>query len=121
MIRPPTWSDAASRTFQRTGGDIREVLRTILTSPDFRSAAAYGAKIKKPFELVASSLRAVSAQIGEPPPRTAGFAIRNFGVQPDHERETGSQGSWVNARADWESDSTITRLRTATRTLVPRG
>ena len=59
--------EAASRTFLQTGGDIREVLRTIFTSPQFLSADAYRAKIKKPLELVASSLRAVNAQIEVPP------------------------------------------------------
>lgn len=54
--------DAASRTFQRTGGNIREVLRTIFASSAFRSPGAYRAKIKKPLELVVSSLRAVNAE-----------------------------------------------------------
>ena len=54
---------AASRTFQQTGGDIREVLRTIFTSSQFRSTDVYRAKIKKPFELIMSSLRAVKADI----------------------------------------------------------
>ncbi len=55
--------EAASRTFQKTGGDIREVLRTIFTSAQFRSPEAYRAKIKKPLELVVSSLRAVKPEI----------------------------------------------------------
>ena len=55
--------DAASRTFQQTGGDIREVLRTILRSPQFRSSEAYRAKIKKPIELIVSSLRAATADV----------------------------------------------------------
>lgn len=63
---PQAVIDAASRTFLRTGGDIREVLRTILTSPQFRSPDSYQSKIKKPFELVVSSLRAVTADVGDP-------------------------------------------------------
>jgi uncharacterized protein (DUF1800 family) len=54
---------AASRTFQQTGGDIRAVLRTIFKSPQFRSPEAYRAKIKKPIELIVSSLRAVNAEV----------------------------------------------------------
>ena len=54
---------AASRTFQQTGGDIREVLRTIFKSPQFRSPDVYRAKIKKPLELIASALRAVDTEI----------------------------------------------------------
>ena len=52
----------AAATFTRTGGDIRETLRTIVTSPEFFSQSAYRAKVKSPFELVASSLRALGAQ-----------------------------------------------------------
>ena len=55
--------EAAGRTFQKTGGDIREVLRTIFTSAQFRSPETYQSKIKKPLELVVSSLRAVRAEI----------------------------------------------------------
>ena len=54
---------AASRTFQQTSGDIREVLRTILSTPQFRSIDVYRAKIKKPVELVVSALRAVNAEL----------------------------------------------------------
>ena len=62
---PAAVIDAAARTFQQTGGDIRQVLATILTSPQFRSAEALQAKIKKPLELVVSSLRAGSAEIAD--------------------------------------------------------
>jgi uncharacterized protein (DUF1800 family) len=59
---PPTSVvDRAAATFARTDGDIREVVRTIVTSPEFFSRAAYRAKVKTPFELVASALRAVGA------------------------------------------------------------
>jgi len=37
-------------------------LRTILISPEFNSRAAFRAKVKSPFELVASSLRALGAE-----------------------------------------------------------
>jgi uncharacterized protein (DUF1800 family) len=67
---PAAVVDAAARTFERTGGDIREVLRTIFSSSGFRSTSVYGAKVKKPFELIVSSLRAVNARIKEPLPRT---------------------------------------------------
>jgi uncharacterized protein (DUF1800 family) len=55
--------EAGARTFRQTGGDIREVLRTILGSAQFRSPAVYRAKIKKPFELVMSALRAGKAEL----------------------------------------------------------
>ena len=64
---PADLVDAASRTFAQTGGDIREVLKTIFTHPQFFSREVYQAKVKKPFELVVSSLRTVEADIGTSP------------------------------------------------------
>jgi uncharacterized protein (DUF1800 family) len=58
---PPALVDRAAETFRKTDGDIREVVRTIATSPEFFSHAAYRSKVKAPFELVASALRAVGA------------------------------------------------------------
>jgi hypothetical protein len=54
--------ERATQTYLRTDGDIREVVRTIVTSPEFFSRTAYRSKVKSPFELVASALRAVGAQ-----------------------------------------------------------
>ncbi len=52
----------AAETFRKTDGDIREVVRTIITSPEFFSRAAYRSKVKSPFEVVVSALRALGAQ-----------------------------------------------------------
>jgi len=60
----------AARTFRDSGGDIRAVLRTIFSSREFFSRAAYRAKIKSPFELVASALRGLGAA-ADTTPRTA--------------------------------------------------
>ena len=40
----------AAETFRRTDGDIRETLRTIVTSPEFFSTAAYRAKVNVSFK-----------------------------------------------------------------------
>jgi uncharacterized protein (DUF1800 family) len=71
--------DRMAAAFLKSDGDIRTVMRTMIYSPDFWSREAYHAKIKKPFELVASTVRAIgfdgdlpaalvqwSARIGEP-------------------------------------------------------
>jgi len=42
--------------------------RTILTSPEFLSPAAYYAKVKTPFELVVSALRATATEVGDARP-----------------------------------------------------
>ncbi|MEP6733814.1 MAG: DUF1800 domain-containing protein [bacterium] len=59
---PQELVDRAAQTFLRTNGDMREVMRTIVTSPEFFSRSAYRSKVKSPFELVASALRAIGAQ-----------------------------------------------------------
>jgi uncharacterized protein (DUF1800 family) len=58
---PAELVERATRVFLRTDGDLREVVRTIVTSPEFFGRAAYRSKVKSPFELVASALRAVGA------------------------------------------------------------
>jgi uncharacterized protein (DUF1800 family) len=60
---PQALVDRAARRFRETNGDIREVVRTIITSPEFFAAAAYRAKVKSPFEFVASAVRATAAQV----------------------------------------------------------
>ncbi len=59
---PKELVERATQSFLSTDGDIREVVRTIVTSPEFFSRNAYRSKVKSPFELVASALRAVGAQ-----------------------------------------------------------
>jgi len=58
---PASLVDRAAETFRRTDGDIREVVRTIVTSQEFFASSAYRAKVKSPFELVVSALRAMNA------------------------------------------------------------
>jgi uncharacterized protein (DUF1800 family) len=60
---PPALVDRAAARFHESDGDLREVMRTILTSPEFLSPDAYRAKVKTPFEFVASALRATSADV----------------------------------------------------------
>ena len=60
---PPALVDRAAKTFRRTDGDLREVMRTILTSPEFLAPAAQRAKVKAPFEYVASALRSTRASV----------------------------------------------------------
>ncbi len=63
---PDALVDRMAQTFLKTDGDIREVLRTMIYSPEFWSKDAYRAKIKTPFELVVSATRAVGAEVDVP-------------------------------------------------------
>jgi uncharacterized protein (DUF1800 family) len=60
---PPALVERASARFRETRGDLREVMRTILTSPEFLSRDAYRAKMKTPFEFVASAVRSIDANV----------------------------------------------------------
>lgn len=98
---PPALVDRAAQTFLHTGGDIREVIRTIVTSPEFFSTAAYRAKVKTPFEPVASALRAMNAK-PDTTPRLAGLVALlgepEFGRQtPDGWPDQGE--AWMNTGA----------------------
>jgi len=55
---PEALVDRAAATYMKTNGDIREILRTIFYSAEFNSREAYRAKVKSPFELVVSAIRA---------------------------------------------------------------
>lgn len=67
---PAALVERAAATFRSTDGDIGETVRTIVTAPEFFAADTYRAKVKSPFELVVSALRAVNAA-PDTTPRTA--------------------------------------------------
>jgi len=58
---PQSLIDRTAQVFLKTDGDLREVVRSILTSPEFWSAESYRAKIKTPFEMTVSAVRALGA------------------------------------------------------------
>jgi uncharacterized protein (DUF1800 family) len=75
---PSALVERVATTFRASGGDIRAVLTTIFTSPEFWSAAAHRAKIKTPLEVVASAVRALDGRIepaGAGPAGTGGGGV----------------------------------------------
>jgi uncharacterized protein (DUF1800 family) len=60
---PAALVNRMAATFLKKDGDLRAVLKTMFDSPEFWSRGAYRAKIKSPLEMVASSLRAIDAQV----------------------------------------------------------
>src|ERR1700716_2641247 len=65
---PDSLVDRAAARFRETDGDLREVMRTILASPEFLSPDAYRAKVKTPFEFVVSAVRALGADVQDAKP-----------------------------------------------------
>jgi uncharacterized protein (DUF1800 family) len=63
---PPALVTRMAKTFEKSRGDIRAVMTTMIYSPEFWSRAAFRAKVKTPFELVASTARALGADVDQP-------------------------------------------------------
>jgi len=57
-----------AKAYDKSKGDIRAVMTAMIYSPEFWSRAAFRAKVKTPFELVASTVRAVRADLDQPLP-----------------------------------------------------
>jgi uncharacterized protein (DUF1800 family) len=63
---PPALVDRMAKTYLKSDGDIRQVLRTLFTSPEFWSREAYRAKVKTPEEFVVSAVRATGGEVQRP-------------------------------------------------------
>jgi len=63
---PQSLIDKMAKTFAEQNGDIKQVLITMVSSPEFWSKKYQREKIKSPFELVISSVRALNADISQP-------------------------------------------------------
>src|SRR4030095_7180198 len=55
---PKTPVDRMAKTFMDTDGDLREVMTTLLTSPEFLLEDTWQKKMKSPLEVAASAVRA---------------------------------------------------------------
>jgi len=98
---PQSVIDDAAAVFLKTNGDIREVVRTIVTSNEFYSQQAFRSKVKSPFEVVVSAMRALNAQPDSTPRTAQAIAFLGqplFGHQaPNGYPETGD--AWMNTGA----------------------
>jgi len=98
---PQALVERAAETFRATGGDLRAVVRTILTSDELLAAGARGAKVKTPLEFVVSALRTTGADVADASAvvrRLAQLGMPLYGAQPP----TGyadTAVAWVNTGA----------------------
>lgn len=94
---PASIVDRAAKVFLDTKGDLREVTRVIVTSPEFFSAEARRAKVKNPFEFVVSSIRVSGANVTLVQPLVQALqqalGMPLYGAQPP----TG----WGDTAEDW--------------------
>jgi uncharacterized protein (DUF1800 family) len=91
----------AAQRFQQTGGDLREIVRIIVTSPEFFAKEAYRAKVKTPFEFVVSAVRATAYDAPSAQPlvqsvRELGMPL--YGAQPPTGYPDRAE-AWVNSGA----------------------
>jgi uncharacterized protein (DUF1800 family) len=98
---PPALVDRMAQTFLKKDGDIREVLKTMLHSPEFWSPEAYRTKVKTPLEFVVSAVRVTGGDLTDPMPvarQLQNLGMPLYGMQPP----TGysmKADAWVNSSA----------------------
>ena len=98
---PQALVNRMAETFLKKDGDIREVLRTMFHSPEFWAADAYRAKMKTPFEFVASAARASGADIQNALPLVATLnrmGMPLYAMQPPTGYSMKAE-AWVNSSA----------------------
>ena len=87
--------------FHRSGGDIKATLRAIFSDKEFFAPENYRAKIKTPFELAVSSIRALGAETNGGPAMLA--MLNKLGEVPyGYQAPTGypdTAADWVNTGA----------------------
>jgi uncharacterized protein (DUF1800 family) len=98
---PQPLVDRMAQTFLKKDGNIREVLKTMLDSPEFWAPDAYRAKVKTPLEFVVSAVRASGAEVADAMPiarQLQNMGMPLYGMQPP----TGysmKADAWVNSSA----------------------
>src|SRR5881275_2233992 len=107
--------DDAVAAWQRSSGDMREVLRAIFHGPDFWAAENVRAKVKTPLEFVVSAARAVAVE-PDTSSRLAQVVARlgeplYLHVAPDGYPER--EAAWVNSGALLDRMNAAVALATA--------
>jgi uncharacterized protein (DUF1800 family) len=96
---PPALVDRMAKTYLKSDGDIRQVLRTLFTSPEFWSREAYRAKVKTPEEFVLSAVRATAGEVQRPAivlNAMGQLGMPFFGCQTPN-GYSWTAGAWVNS------------------------
>jgi len=105
---PQALVDRLAQRFRNTDGDIAAVLKTLLTSREFRDSA--GQKYKTPYEYVLSAARAAGVEVNNPRPLLGTMARLGQGLYqcqtPDGYKNT--EDAWLSP------DATTLRIGFAT-------
>ena len=60
---PASLVEKMAKTYEKTDGDLLEVMRTMLSAPEFWDPANFRSKVKSPLEMVASAVRAINGDV----------------------------------------------------------
>jgi uncharacterized protein (DUF1800 family) len=96
---PRALVDRMAKTYLHSDGDIRQVLRTMFTSPEFWSRDSYRAKVKTPEEFVLSAVRATGGEVERPAivlNAMGQLGMPFFGCQTPN-GYSWAAGAWVNS------------------------
>ncbi len=95
---PPALIERLATRFSQTDGDLKEVMRTLVLSPEFLDPSMRGAKFKTPYQYTVSAVRACSVPMGDS--RQLAGAVARMGMPiflcptPDGWRD--SREAWLN-------------------------
>ncbi|WP_244501898.1 DUF1800 domain-containing protein [Terriglobus roseus] len=98
---PQAMVDRMAKAFLTSNGDIKQVLRAMVHSPEFFTTATVNAKLKTPLEYVTSAVRASGAEISNPQPLIQSLqqlGMPLYGCQPP----TGykwDEATWLSSSA----------------------
>ena len=70
--------DKVAATFTKTKGDLREVVRTLVTAPEFYAPEYRDAKVKTPLVFVVSAVRATGREVRDNRQRASDIGGPNF-------------------------------------------
>ena len=105
-VPPPALVARVAAEFSRTGGDIRRALALLVSSPEFYARSAVRAKVKTPYQLVASTFRALGTA-----PDSTGRAVGQLPAlgQPLFGRQT--PDGWPDDGVSWlNTGAMLTRI-----------
>ncbi|MGZ5492796.1 MAG: DUF1800 domain-containing protein [Thermoanaerobaculia bacterium] len=98
---PASLVDRVAKRFLATNGDLRQSVKEIIDSPEFRDPKYYRAKVKSPFEYAISAVRAIDGQVVDARPiarelQKIGEPL--YGAQPPTGYSDKAE-TWVNTGA----------------------
>ena len=97
---PDALVDRMTRKFLSSDGDLRQVMETMISSPEFFDPQYFDNKVKSPLEVVASSVRALGADVSNPTRLTQ--IVASMG-QPLYGKEPPT--GYANTGDQWVSSS----------------